>query len=68
VLAVVNAQITGLSLHQGVVAAHDAVEQSHGLHVRGVGDAALAGFLFFHYGLLSVYIGFKLLIGELSRG
>jgi hypothetical protein len=68
VLAVVEAQIAGPSFYQGVVAAHDAVEQAYGLHVRGVGDAALEGFLFFHYGLLSVYIGFKLLIGELSRG
>jgi hypothetical protein len=54
VLAVVDAQIAGSPLHQSVVAAHIADEQTYRPHVRGIGDAAFAGFLVLHYGLLSV--------------
>ena len=36
VLTVVDAQVPDLSIHVGVVAAHDAGKLSHGGHVRGV--------------------------------
>ena len=68
VLAVVEAQIAGPSFYQGVVAAYDAVKQTNGPHVGRIGDAARAGFLFLHFGLLSIHIEFKLFSGELSRG
>jgi hypothetical protein len=62
----VDAQITGSPLHQGVVAAHIADEQTHRSHVRGIGDAAFGEFLVLHYGLLSLYVEFKILTRELS--